>query len=495
MNAAIPDRRREAIWTFAGVLLCLFLAALDQTIVSTALPRVVQDLQGLQRYAWVTTAYLLTSTALVPIYGKLADVRRHFAVQAGSIGLFLSGSLLCGLAGLAGPLPILGDGMNQLIVARAIQGIGGSGLFAMAFIVIADLFPPAERGKFQGFIGSVWGLSSLVGPFLGGVLTDRAGGLIPGVAGWRWVFLVNLPVGAVALWILLARMPRKAPAHPNGHVDLGQVALLLAGLVPLLLALSLGGHWLPWTDPVIFGSFAGGILLLAAFVAASLRSKAPLLQLRLYSQRTFQAMSWLLLMQGAAFMGLIIFPPLYLVNARGFTPQQAGMSLIPMTLGVMVGSILAGQIASRKRRVRFVFLAASPAMAIALFVLSGISDTTPSWLFILELALTGIVVSPTFPLSSLAVQNAVEPRVIGQATALTQFTRQIGGVLGSAALGAILAAHVASGDGQLQPTEYAEVMSSIFLVCGILSALSVLGAWFLPDLELKGRPEPVAAEG
>lgn len=495
MNARSTTHRREATWTFAAVLLCLFLAALDQTIVSTALPRVVQDLHGLQRYAWVTTAYLLTSTALVPIYGKLADVRRHFAVQAGAIGLFLSGSLLCGLAGLFGTLPIVGDGMNQLIVARALQGIGGSGLFAMAFIVIADLFPPAERGKYQGFIGSVWGLSSLVGPFLGGMLTDRAGGWIPGIAGWRWVFLVNIPIGAIALWVIFTRMPRKPPAHPEGRVDVGQVALLLAGLVPLLLALSLGGHWRPWTDPVIAGSFAGGLALLVAFVVTTLRSKAPLLNLHLYTQRTFQAMNWLLLMQGAAFMGLIIFPPLYLVNARGFTPQEAGMSLIPMTLGVMAGSMLAGQVASRKRRVRFIFLAASPAMAIAMFVLSGISDTTPSWLFILELALTGFVVAPTFPLSSLAVQNAVEPRVIGQATALTQFTRQTGGVLGSAALGAILAVHVASGGGRMEPTEYAHVLSNIFLVCGVLSALSVLGAWFLPDLELQGSPKPVAAEG
>ncbi len=489
MNASHTPSRAEA-WTFAAVLVCMFLAALDQTIVSTAMPRIVLDLHGLVRYSWVTTAYLLTSTALVPIYGKLADVRQHFVVQAGAIGIFLMGSILCGLAGIAGTLPLLGDGMDQLILARAIQGIGGSGLFAMAFIVIADLFPPAVRARYQGWIGSVWGLASLVGPLLGGLLTDRAGAWIPGIAGWRWVFLVNVPVGSLALWILFTRMPRKAAAHPGGHVDLGQAALLMAGLVPLLLALSLGGHWKPWTDPVIFGLFIAGLALLAIFVVVVLQSRTPLLQLRLYKERTFQAMNWILILHGAAFMGMVIFSPLYLVNARGFSPAQAGMSLIPMTIGVMIGSMMAGQIASRRRRVKFVFLYACPAMVLAFFALAMVSDSMPSWLFILELAIAGVVVSPTFVLGSLAVQNAVEPRVIGQATALAQFTRQIGGAVGSAALGAIFAVHVSQGHGHLSPEEYAHVLSEIFWVSGILSALSMLGAWFLPDLELKGRAQP-----
>jgi EmrB/QacA subfamily drug resistance transporter len=478
------------MWSFIAVLVCLFLAALDQTIVSTALPRIVSDLHGLQKYSWVATAYLLTSTALVPIYGKLADVRTHVWILATSVVLFLGGSLLCGLAGIFGDQPIVGGAMNQLIAARALQGIGGSGLFAMAFITIADLFPPAERGKYQGYIGSVWGLSSLVGPFLGGTLTEHAGSWIHGIAGWRWVFLVNIPFGALALWILFTRMPRRPPPHPGGHVHLGQAALLLSGLVPVLLALSLGGHFLSWFSWQILSLLIGGMGFLATFAVVALRSSRPLLDLRLYRQRTFQAMNTLLLFQGAAFMGMVIFPPLYLINARGFSAQTAGLSLIPMTIGVVVGSALSGQIASRRRRVRAIFLVAAPVLAVSLFLLATLTAATPSWLFILELALAGLATAPAFPLSALAVQNSVEPRVIGQATALTQFTRQIGGAVGSAALGAILATQVALHHGSLIPSEYTGVMRSIFLAAGCLATLSCLGAWFLPDLELKGRPTP-----
>jgi EmrB/QacA subfamily drug resistance transporter len=482
--------RSQSLWSFAAVLACLFLAALDQTIVSTALPRIVRDLHGLQRYSWVTTAYLLSSTALVPIYGKLADVKSHVRVMAAAVILFLLGSTLCGFAGLLGDQPLVGDGMNQLIAARALQGIGGSGLFALSFIVIADLFPPAERGKYQGWIGSVWGISSLVGPFLGGVLTEHASGFVPGVAGWRWVFLVNLPVGAAALWILFAKMPRKPPAHPDGHLDLGQAALLLLGLFPVLAALSLGGHALAWTSWQILSLLSVGGILLGTFVAAALRSERPLLDLRLYRQRTFQSMNLLLLCQGAAFMGMVIFPPLYLVNGRGLSAQLAGMSLIPMTLGVVVGSAVAGNLASRTLRVRWIFLVSAPVLALALFLLSLLAADTPTWLLVAGLALAGFATAPAFPLSALAVQNSVERHVIGQATALTQFTRQIGGAVGSAALGAILAGAVAAHGGRLEPTAYVPVLGAIFLSCAVLAAFSCAGAWFLPDLALRTRHAP-----
>jgi EmrB/QacA subfamily drug resistance transporter len=483
-----PPLRSQAIWSFAAVLLCLFLAALDQTIVSTALPRIASDLHGLQRYSWVTTAYLLGSTALMPIYGKLADVRTHVWILIGAILLFLGGSLLCGMAGLFGPQPLVGDAMNQLIAARALQGIGGSGLFAMAFIVIADLFPPAQRAKYQGWIGSVWGISSLVGPFLGGFLTERAGSWIPGVAGWRWVFLVNLPVSIAALWILVSRLPRKPPPHPDGQLDLGQALLLLGGLVPLLGAISLGGHTYPWTSWPILSSGCGGAGLLAVFVLVALGSGKPLLDLRLYRQRTFQSMNALLLCQGAVFMGMVIFPPLYLVEARGFSAQAAGLSLVPMSMGVVVGSSLAGLLASRTLRIRWIFLSTCPFLVLGMLLLAGLSSDTPAWLFIAELCLAGVAASPAFPLSALAVQNSVEPRVIGQATALTQFTRQIGSAVGSAVLGAILASSVARHAGSMDPGAYVPVMRSIFLASGALAALSWAAAWFLPDVELHGRP-------
>ena len=375
--------RSLAIWSFAAVLLCLFLAALDQTIVSTALPRIAADLHGLQRYSWVSTAYLLSSTALMPIYGKLADIRTHVWILVWAIFLFLGGSLLCGLAGLFGRQPLVGDAMNQLIAARALQGIGGAGLYAMAFITIADLFPPAQRAKYQGWIGSVWGVSSLVGPSLGGFLTEHAGAWAPGVAGWRWVFLVNLPVGVVALWIIVSRLPRKPPPHPDGHLDIGQAFLLLGGLVPLLGAISLGGHAYPWLSWPILALGGAGTGLLVVFALVAPASGKPLLDLRLYRQRTFQSMNGLLLCQGAVFMGLVIFPPLYLVEARGFSAQTAGLSLVPMTMGVVVGSSLSGMLAAHSLRVRWIFLWTCPFLVLATFSPGtcslGFSSPSSAW--------------------------------------------------------------------------------------------------------------------
>jgi len=223
--------RRDKTLTLAGIVMALFLGALDQTIVATALPSIVDDLGGVSRYAWVATAYVLASTVLVPVYGKVADMLSRRRIELFAVVTFLIGSFLCGAAGQFGTLPLLGDGMTQLIVFRALQGIGGAGLFAMAFIVIADLYPPRERGKYQGFIGAAFAIASVLGPWLGGLLTDHAGGIVPGVAGWRWVFYVNLPVGAVALWFIVTRMPPLVPRSTGQRLDLVSVALRMLTLV------------------------------------------------------------------------------------------------------------------------------------------------------------------------------------------------------------------------------------------------------------------------
>ena len=262
---------RDRTYAFVGILLALFLGALDQTIVSTALPKIVENLQGLTRYAWVATAYLLASTAMVPIYGKLADIASRRTIEMWAILLFLGGSMLCGLAGEFGTLPVLGDGMSQLILARAIQGIGGAGLFAMAFIVIADLFPPRERGKYQGFVGATWGIASVLGPLVGGLLADHGDALVPGIEGWRWVFYVNLPFGALALWFVLRRMPPLMPPS-RGRLDVPAAVLLLAGLVPFVLALQLDRRAFPWTGPATLGLFAASAVSLALFTWRTRRS-------------------------------------------------------------------------------------------------------------------------------------------------------------------------------------------------------------------------------
>jgi len=253
MNAGEIDRRNK-IYTLVGILLALFLGALDQTIVATSLPRIVSDLHGLSRYAWVATAYLLASTVLVPIYGKLADTHSRKTIELWAVGIFLTGSFLCGAAGEFGTFPLLGDGMSQLIIFRAVQGIGGAGLFAMAFIIIADLFPPAERAKYQGIVGSVFGVASVAGPLIGGFLTDYATGWIPHVEGWRWVFYVNLPIGIVALWFIVSRMPRLEPKGERTGLNKLSALLLLLTLVPFVLALQLDRRSYPWGGAAAPGS-------------------------------------------------------------------------------------------------------------------------------------------------------------------------------------------------------------------------------------------------
>ena len=437
MPAAALSPRDRALTLFA-VLLALFLGALDQTIVATALPRIVQDLGGVTRYAWVATAYLLASTAMVPIYGKLADITSRRRIEVWAIGLFLTGSALCGLAGEFGPLPLLGDGMTQLIVFRAVQGLGGAGLFAMAFIVIADLFPPAERAKYQGFVGAAFGIASVLGPVLGGLLTDHADGWIPGVAGWRWVFYVNVPVGAVALWFVLRRMPPLEPAE-RGRLDLVGAALLVGGLVPAVLALQLDKGVYPWAGAVTLGLLAVGAAGLAGFVVRSLRTPDPLLDLGLFRQRIFSLSVAALFCYGAGFLGLVVFLPLYLVNVLGTSATAAGVALIPLSAGVVLGATVSGQLVSRIGRYKAFMVAGGLVLVVGVFGLSRLSTETPFATVIVLMVVCGLGVGPTLPLFPLAVQNAVDVRRLGQATSATQFFRQIGGAVGTAALGAVLA--------------------------------------------------------
>lgn len=430
---------RDRIFTFIGILLALFLGALDQTIVSTALPRIVEDLDGLNRYAWVATAYLLASTVLVPIYGKLADMISRKTIELWAIGLFLTGSALCGLAGEFGPLPILGDGMNQLIIFRAVQGLGGAGLFAMAFIIIADLFPPAVRGRYQGFVGAVFGVSSVLGPVVGGFLTDYGSNIIPGIAGWRWVFYVNIPFGALALWFIITRMPPLKPQDTSGRLDYLSAALLVVGLTPFVLALQLEASL---TVKLILYGIAVVALLL--FVLRSLRSDSPILDLSLFKNRVFSTANIALFFMGAAFLCITIFLPLFMVNVIGVSATQAGASLIPLSLGVVFGSVVSGQLVSRFGHYKRFMLFGALVLIVGTFLLSSMSVDTPYWQVTLFMVVCGLGLGPAMPLYTLAIQNAVDVRRIGQATSASQFFRQIGGTIGAALMGTVLATTLSS---------------------------------------------------
>jgi EmrB/QacA subfamily drug resistance transporter len=441
--------RRDKTLTLVGIVLALFLGALDQTIVATALPSIVDDLGGVARYAWVATAYVLASTVLVPVYGKLADMLSRKRIELFAIVTFLAGSFLCGAAGQFGPLALIGDGMTQLIVFRALQGIGGAGLFAMAFIVIADLYPPRERGKYQGFIGAAFAIASVLGPWLGGLLTDHAGGLVPGVEGWRWVFYVNLPVGAVALWFVVTRMPPLRPPPGGQRLDLVAVALLMLTLVPLVLGLQLDRSVHPWGGGLTIAMLGGAAVFGAAFVRRSLTSADPVLDLRLFCNRVFALANGAGFLLGATFLGVLVFLPLYLVNVLGVSATQAGMALIPLSLGVSAGAIGAGQLASRLGRYKPIMLVAVVVLTLAMLLLTTLGADTPYERVVWIMVVAGLGIGPGLPLYTLAIQNAVDVRRLGQATSASQFFRQIGGAVGTALMGAVLATTLSTAFAQL----------------------------------------------
>jgi len=439
-EAPVTDRDRTVI--YLAILIALFLAALDQTIVSTALPRMVEDLQGIDRYAWVATAYLLASTGVALIYGKLADTYSRKHITLGAIGLFLTGSVLCGLSGELGDLPLLGDGMTQLVVFRGIQGAGGGGLFAMTFIVIADLFTPAERGKYQGYVGAVFGIASVLGPLVGGILTDNAGGLIPGVEGWRWVFYVNIPVGAVALWFIVRRMPALEPPGERRLPDLLGGALLLGGLIPLILSVQLDKLEYPWTSPMTLGLFLGGGTLLAGFVMRSRTVSSPILDMRLFSDRVFRTANASSFFFGASFMSVTIFLPLFLVNVLGVSATRAGAALIPFSMGIVFSATLAGQIVDRVGYRRQI-VAGALLFLVTVVLLARMGPDVPYGLVTFYMILAGLGAGPGMPLFTLAVQNAVDVRLVGQATSAAQFFRQTGATVGAAVMGTVLASTLA----------------------------------------------------
>lgn len=448
--APIGDRDRTVL--LAGILLALFLAALDQTIVSTALPRIVEDLEGVSRYAWVATAYLLASTALVPVYGKLADSYPRKHVELGAVLLFLLGSVLCGLSGELGDLPLLGDGMRQLVIFRGVQGAGAAGLMAMTFIVIADLYTPAERGRYQGLVGAVWGVASLLGPLVGGLLTDHAGGLVPGVEGWRWVFYVNMPLGMVALWFIVRRMPRLEPPGAGGRPDLWGAAYLLAGLVPLILGLQLERHaypWLPgvggaadprrWESWLTLALLGTAVVMLAAFWRRARRVPSPILDPALFSNVVFRRANAFGFFSGAVFMSVVIFLPLFLVNALGVSATRAGAALIPYTMGLVVASTASGHLVSRIGHLRDIVVGSGFILLAALVVLARLDGDVAYGTVAVTMVFAGLGMGPAMPLFTLAIQNAVDPRRLGQATSAAQFFRQIGATVGAAVMGGVLA--------------------------------------------------------
>lgn len=429
------DLRTKRVILF-GVLLGLFLSALDQTIVATAMPRIAADLGGLNLYAWVTTAYLLTNTALVPIYGKLSDLYGRKPILMFGIVVFLIGSMLCGLAGEPFFGNLFGGGMMQLVVFRGLQGVGAAALGSVAFAIIADLFEPIDRPRYQGLFGAVFGLSSVIGPLLGGFLTDQIS--------WRWVFYVNLPLGLLALAFISARMPRLASGL-QARVDWLGALLILVFTVPLLLALTWGAdRTYAWTSPTLLGLFGLSLVSLLAFLWVEARHPSPILPLTLFKNPTFAWGAVARFLIGAAFLGAILFLSLYLVNVQGVSATAAGTATIPLTVGLIIGAVGSGQLASRMGRYKVLMLIGLMTATLGFFALSTLNADTAYGGVVLRMVLLGLGLGPALPLYTTALQLSVKPWEIGVATSAGQFFQQMGSTIGTAIFGALLTAGLAS---------------------------------------------------
>jgi len=406
-------------------MLALLLAALDQTIVGTAMPRIVADLNGLSYYAWVITAYLVASTVMVPVAGKLGDLfgRKPFLLT-GMVG-FVAASALCGLS----------QNMTELIIFRTVQGIFGGVLFATVFAVIGDLFPPQQRARVGGLFGAVFGLSSVLGPTAGGYITDNLG--------WRWVFYVNLPIGIVAVLIVAATLPFKRSKASVRDIDFPGAAALVAGLIPLMIALSITRDH-AWTSPEVLGLLIGSALMLVLFFVLEQRTDNPIVPFRLFKDATFSVSMLTSFLTGFAMFGAIIFVPLIYQGVLGVTATNSGQLLTPMMLGLVGASVLIGQVMVRIRLYRFLGTAGIALMLLGLWWLSQVTTSTSALEVVRDIVIVGAGLGATFPLYLQAVQNALPRQFLGVATSQIQFWRQIGGTIGTSVLGSVLASRLAA---------------------------------------------------
>jgi EmrB/QacA subfamily drug resistance transporter len=420
---AAADTDRSIVVVFAALCTGTLLAALDQTIVSTALPTIVGELGGLDQLSWVVTVYLLTSTAVTPLYGRVSDVYGRKRVYQAAIGIFLVGSLLCGVA----------QDLPQLILFRGIQGLGGGGLMAMAFAIIGDVVSPRDRGRYTGILGSVFAVASIAGPLLGGFLVDHAS--------WRWAFTINLPFGLVAVFVTqrYLHLPRRTS---SARIDVVGALLLVAGVSCVLLGLVWGGDEHPWTSPTIVGLFVAGAALLAAFVTWEGRVEEPILPLRLFRDRVVAIASVLLFLLGAAIFGAIVFLPVYLQVSTGASATTSGLLTLPLMVGVTTTSIISGRWTARTGRYRSWPIAGTGVGTVGMLLLSRVEADSSRAFTSLGMVVLGAGMGMVMQTLILAAQNAVSVRDIGVVSSSVTFFRSMGGTFGVAVLGAVFAARL-----------------------------------------------------
>jgi len=404
---------------FSGLMLGMLLAALDQTIVSTALPTIVGELGGLQHLSWIITAYLLTSTASMPLYGKLSDLYGRKLLFQFAIGVFLVGSLLSGMA----------QNMYELIGFRAVQGLGAGGIMTMAQAMIGDIIAPRERGRYQGYMGTVFAVSSVAGPLLGGLFTDHLT--------WRWVFYVNLPLGLLALVVTqtVLRLPFQRREH---RIDYLGSALMVGAVSSLLLVSAWGGSEYAWSSPVILGLSGAGVVLLGLFLAQETRASEPLLPLRLFRVQVFAVGTVIMFVLGLAMFGAVAFLPLYLQVVDGASATTSGLRMTPLMLGVVTTSIISGRLISSTGRYRIFPIAGTAITTLGLYLLSRLDANSGFAEASGYMLVLGVGLGMIMQVIVLAVQNAVQFRDLGAATAGANLFRSLGSAFGVAIFGSIL---------------------------------------------------------
>jgi len=412
----LPQRTRIEI--FIVVLLGIFLAALDQTIVGTALPVIVTDLKGNDVYTWAFTSYLLTATVSGPLYGKLSDLFGRRIIFMIGVSVFLFGSLLCAISGQ----------MWQFILFRGIQGLGAGALFPVSLAIIGDIFAPSERGKYQGFFGAMFGISSLIGPAIGGILTDTVG--------WHWIFLVNIPLGLVVLVVIWRTLPTRIERGVERTIDYLGAAVFVAALVPILIGLT-NKQFGEWSDPEVGGLIALGLGLAAVFVWVESRAKEPILPLALFRIRAFTASVFAMFFAAMGFFAAVVGMPRWYQVVQGTSATESGYQILPLLGGLIVSAIVSGQIVARTGRYKSLIFVALLFLAVGLFLLTNLRTETDAPLVWLWMAITGIGIGPAFAVFTLAVQNNVPPVELGAATSGLTLFQQVGGTVGLALTGSI----------------------------------------------------------
>jgi EmrB/QacA subfamily drug resistance transporter len=401
----------------------MLLAALDQTIVATALPTIVGDLGGLSRLSWVVSAYLLTSTVSAPLYGKISDQLGRKAVFQFAVVVFLVGSALSGAA----------QTFNELIATRALQGLGAGGIMAIALAIVAEVVSPRQRGRYMGYFGAVFALSSVAGPLLGGFFVDSVS--------WRWVFYINLPIGIASLIVTQIVLKVEFLRHRH-RTDYVGAALLILGISALLLVAVWGGTQYPWSSSIILTLAGVGAALTAAFVAWESRAAEPILPLRLFTQRVFTTASSLGFVVGFTMFGAIVFLPIYLQLVRGSSATMSGLQILPLVAGMLAASIMSGRLVTKRNRYKVFPVVGTVVMVVGLWLVAHLSITTPFVVFSGYLVVLGIGMGLVMQILVLAVQNASDPADLGTVTSSSTFFRSMGSAFGTGIFGAILASHL-----------------------------------------------------